>query len=171
MGQPCSTLYQQKEQQLVASFPSLAQGSEFGWSCGSPHVSAGAVAPATALRTQEFCIDLMVIPVSWSIWCTADALASTSVNLPHVGSPCGLMIFSWPISESSQMGITNISRNVPIWRHFITDSNLLPLKSQLPAISGVNSHFKETEVLVFLSELGAAHLQKGSLRHVCHLKT
>lgn len=68
MGQPCSTPYQQHEQQLVASFPSLAEDSEFGWSCASPHVSAGAAVPATVLRTQEFCIDYQHFPRGQPMW-------------------------------------------------------------------------------------------------------
>lgn len=52
----------------MASVPSLVEHSEFGWSCASPHVSAGAAVPATALRIREFCIDYQPSPRGQLMW-------------------------------------------------------------------------------------------------------
>jgi len=59
---------------------------------------------------------------------------------------------SWPISEPAQMGFIKISRNVPIQMQFFMGSNLLPLKSQSPVISNVNSSFEDPQGLVFLKQ-------------------
>lgn len=56
------------------------------------------------------------------------------------------------ISEPAQTGIMKISRNVPIKRQFFMGFNLLLLKSQLPAISNVNSCFEDDQIHVLLKE-------------------
>jgi len=55
---------QQEQQQLVASFPSLMEGSVFGWSSANPHAGAEhrTTGPGIALMTREVCRDITVAP-------------------------------------------------------------------------------------------------------------
>lgn len=56
---------QQQQQQLMASFPSLTEGSVLGWSSANPHAGPehGTMAPGIAVGTQEVCRDVTVAPV------------------------------------------------------------------------------------------------------------